>query len=123
MPQRRQRLALLLVTALATFALSAAVAPGGGHPSAPQNSADVAFAIDGDVNGLTARVTGSDRRDGPQRSLMQRFVLLAIVTALLALHAFGRPRALRFDQPGPLRVSLWSPSIGRAPPFLQLAIV
>lgn len=123
MPQPRQRLALLLVTALAAFALSAAAALGGGHPSAPKDSADAAFAIDGDVEALTARLTGSDRRDAPQRSMTQRFVLLAIVAALLALHAFGRPRALRFDQPGPLRVSLWSPSVGRAPPFLQLAIV
>lgn len=123
MPQRRQRLALLLVTALATMAVSAAAAPGGGLRSAPMNGADAAFAIDGHVDSLTARVTGADRRDTPQRSSAQRFVLLAITTALLALHAFGRPRALRLDVPGPLRVSWWSPSVGRAPPFPQLAIV
>ncbi len=123
MPQRRQRFALLLVTVLAAFSLSAAAAPGGGHPPAPQSRADAAFAIDGDVDAVTARLTGSDRRDAPQRSMTQRFVLLAIAAALLALPAFRRPRALRFDQPGPLRVSLWSPSVGRAPPYIQLAIV
>jgi hypothetical protein len=122
MPQRRRSLVLLLLTALATFALTSAGAPGGAHSSAPQNRADAAFAIDGDVDALTARLTGSDRRDAPQRTSTQRFLLLAIVAALLGLHRFGRPRALRFDQPGPLRVSLWSPSVGRAPPFLQLAI-
>ena len=123
MPQPRQRLALLLVAALATFALSAAGASGGGFPSAPQNSADAAFGIAGNGDSLSARLTGSDRRDSSQRSMTQRVVLLAIAAALLALHVFSRPRALRFCQPGPLRVSLWSPSVERAPPFLQLAIV
>ncbi|MGH9152945.1 MAG: hypothetical protein ACRD03_11225 [Acidimicrobiales bacterium] len=123
MPPLRQRLALMLVTALATTALSAAATAGGADPSGPMMRTDAAFAVDGPVDALAARVTGGDRREAPPRSSTQRLVLLAIATALLAFSAFGRPRALRFDQPGPSRVSWWSPSVGRAPPFLQLAIV
>jgi hypothetical protein len=103
-------------------ALSAAATVGGAHPSDPTKRGDAAFAVDGRVDAMKARVAGGDRREAPPRSSTQRFVLLAIATALLALSASGRPRGLRFHQPGPLRVSWWSPSVGRAPPSLQLPI-
>ncbi|MFP5377787.1 MAG: hypothetical protein ACLGIO_13545 [Acidimicrobiia bacterium] len=103
-------------------ALSAAATLGGPHHSDPVTATGAAVAVDGGVDALKARVAGGDRREAPPRSSTQRFVLLAVAAALLAVSASGRPRPLPFDQPGPLRVSWWSPSVGRAPPSLQLAI-
>lgn len=125
MSLRRTRFALLLVAAVLSMALSAAVdvADGGGVDRGGRSETSLGVRA-ARADASVARLTGEDRRDASSdRTLKHRLVFFAVLTVLLcSAHAAWKRLANDARRRRPV-TSFWSPQSGRSPPASSLSIV
>ncbi len=119
MPRRHPAVALLLVAALTSLALTAV----GDMASDPWGAIGGEAALTGPDSGLDPAVTRMNADGRPdsvtsQRPLKQRLVILAVVTSIATFGSIARRRPVLRSR-GRLPLVAWANHGSRSPPQLQ----
>ncbi|MGH3369256.1 MAG: hypothetical protein ACRDPR_04585 [Nocardioidaceae bacterium] len=125
MATRRPLLAVVLMAVVAAVVAPHAVSLEAGQGEPAPNRETIAAPGIVTPQSAAVRLTGNDRRDGPtsQRPTKQRFVLLAVLSAVMGLVIVG-PRLRHLgDATFPLQLPWQLHRRGRAPPASQLLTV